>query len=98
MFAALVMAVEMLVARSVTATTMPRQTNASNRAYSAAEAPSSSFTNRRMAFNMIVTFLLCNVNGYVSRNFLHVLRVQLLSATDHTNREFPHLLHPGCRV
>ena len=45
------------------ATLMPSAMSASNSAYSAAEAPSSSFINRRMTFNMICTFLLCNVMG-----------------------------------
>src|SRR2546422_3784009 len=92
------MAFPMLVPSNAAATLMPSAMSASNRAYSAAAAPSSSFTNRRIAFNMVVTFLLCHVNGYVSRNILHTPLVQLSSATNHTNREFPHLLHPGCRV
>ena len=81
-FEALVIAVEIEPLRAVTETTISTVINPTSKAYSAAEAPSSSLTNRRMAFNMVCTFLLCHVNGYVFRNILHIPRIRLSSATD----------------
>src|SRR5262245_44870868 len=80
----------MLAPNRFTAPTMPRVMTTSNRAYSAAEAPSSSFINRRIAFNMAFTFLLLMLLP-VTKNSL----MDCQQATHHTNREFLHPLLPG---
>ena len=61
---AVVKAFSIAVLKAVTAVIKATAINVSNMAYSAAARPSSSFTNRRMAFNMVVTFLLCHVIGW----------------------------------
>ncbi len=87
------MAVVILFPSDVTAPTMPRVIITNNRAYSAAEAPSSSRTKRRIAFNMAFTFLLLMAKRL--KRSTKSLRYPTASARKrHSIGNFPHLLHP----